>query len=227
MEDNLENIDNINSQQKCIIIIDNKEYKGNFIKLNQNYNLFYLLIREEIKKSKIIYNKKIDIILYNNKKKEINLNNRIIEDLNINNKNLSCIEIMKDDNIDENYFYNINKEKNYLFDIIFKKIESKRLNSETKNGQNSKCEYLTPQMEFNSINETEKNEKELSYIYLENNDTKIDNCFNKNYLKFWLFIIILNIFLIIIIVIICLNLKKYEEKYEDKNENKNKMDVNQ
>ena len=122
MEDNLENIDNINSQQKCIIIIDNKEYKENYIKLNQNYNLFYLLIREEIKKSKIIYNKKIDIILYNNKKKEINLNNRIIEDLNINNKNLSCIEIMKDDNIDENYFYNINKEKNYLFDIIFKKI---------------------------------------------------------------------------------------------------------
>ena len=45
-------------------------------------------------------------------------------------------------------------------------------------------------MKFNSINQTEKNDIELSNIYLEKNN-KNDNCFNKNNHKFWLFIIIL------------------------------------
>ena len=48
MENKFKNIDNTNNQQKCILIIDDKQYKGTFIKLNQNYNLFYLLISEEI-----------------------------------------------------------------------------------------------------------------------------------------------------------------------------------
>jgi hypothetical protein len=53
-----------NSQQKCKIIIDNKEYLGTLLKLNQNEKLFYILISEQIKRR---YKKNINII-YNNKK---------------------------------------------------------------------------------------------------------------------------------------------------------------
>ena len=42
-----------NSQQKRKIIIDNKEYLGTLLKLNQNEKLFYILISEQIKKEDI------------------------------------------------------------------------------------------------------------------------------------------------------------------------------
>ena len=104
-------------------------------------------------------------------------------------------------------FFKINEENKFNFIFL--------MNSENKNGQNSKCDNLLPIMKFNSIDESEKNEFELSNNYLENNNNKSDNCFNNNNLKFWLFIIILNIFLIIIIIIICLNLNKYEYEYKE------------
>jgi len=86
------------------------------------------------------------------------------------------------------------------------------MNNENKNDRNSKYEYLSPIMKFNSISEAEKNEFELSNNYLENNNNKNYYYFNKNNLKFWLFIIILNIFLIIIIIIIFQNFYKYVEE---------------
>ena len=68
------------------------------------------------------------------------MNKRIFEDFNIFNKNLIGIEIIEEDNIDENCFYEIdknnkdtlekeyiNKEKKEDFDSFFKKIELKRI----------------------------------------------------------------------------------------------------
>ena len=55
-----------NSQQKCKIIINSKEYIGTLLKLNQNEKLYYILISEQIKREDI---KKNINIIYNNKKK--------------------------------------------------------------------------------------------------------------------------------------------------------------
>ena len=81
------------SQGKCIVIINDKEYKGSFYKFNKIDNFIYLLISEHLENNDKISNNKIDII-YNNKKKEMNLNERIFENFNKNNKKLICIEIL-------------------------------------------------------------------------------------------------------------------------------------
>jgi len=107
------NDDNSN-QQKCRIIINSKEYIRTLLKLKKNEKLYYILISEQIKKDDI---KKIINIIYNNKKKEIDLQKRIIEDLNIYNKKYIGIEIKKEDNINKNYFYEINDIKNYILEI--------------------------------------------------------------------------------------------------------------
>ena len=171
--------DNIN-QQKCKIIINSKEFIGTLLKLNQNEKLYYILISEQIKREDI---KKNINIIYNNKKKEIEFHKRIIEDLNIYNKKYIGIEIKKEDNINENYFYEINDIKKYIleinkkdyinegendsFDNFLKKIEIRRKddekkqlnNNHNKDGNNTlKSEYLYPLMEINSLNEVQKNE---------------------------------------------------------------------
>jgi len=105
--------DNSN-QQKCTIIINSKEYIGTLLKFKKNEKIFYILISEQIKKEDL---KKNINIIYNNKKKEIDLQKRIFEDLNIYNKKYIGIEIKKEDNINENYFYEINDIKNYILEI--------------------------------------------------------------------------------------------------------------
>jgi hypothetical protein len=151
-----------NSQQKCKIIIDNKEYLGTLLKLNQNEKLFYILISEQIKKEDI---KKNINIIYNNKKKEIELQKRIIEDLNIYNKKYIGIEIKKEDNINEKYFYEIidikhyileinkkdyvNEEENDSFENFLKKIElRKKVDEKKKISNNQNKEDNSPKEEY-------------------------------------------------------------------------------
>ena len=225
MKDNLQNIEDDKSQEKCIIILNDKEYEGTFLKLMKNNNTFYLLVSEQIKKNDIINNNKIDII-YNNTKNEIDLNKRIFE---VFNKNIICIEIIEEDNINESCFFKINdinqdnlvkefinEEKNGSYDSFFKKIElkNKKIN---KNENDSKSEYLLTEKEINSINENE----EFSNNQKDNNDNNNRNIINIciNNLKLWIFIVLLIIILVIIIAIICLYLNKYE--------NGNVEDINQ
>ena len=195
--------DNFN-QQKCKIIINNKEFIGTLLKLNQNEKLFYILISDQIKKEDI---KKNINIIYNNKKKEIELQKRIIEDLNIYNKKYIGIEIKKEDNINANYFYEIIDIKNYFLEInkkdysneeendsidnFLKKIELRRKDDEKKQIKNNqdkddnsqKAEYLDPLMEINSINEVQRDGIDLSNNYIENFQNN-NNFINKKSRKY-------------------------------------------
>ena len=232
------NDDNSN-QQKCRIIINSKEYIGTLLKLKKNEKLYYILISEQIKKDDI---KNIINIIYNNKKKEIDLQKRIFEDLNLYNKKYIGIEIKKEDNINENYFYEINDIKNYIleinkndsineekndsFDNFLKKIDLRRKdeekkksnNNQNKDENNPKLEYLYPLMEMDSINDAQKDGIDSPNNYIENIQNNNINNFNftdKKSRKFLFLIILLLVFIfsITIIIIICSNSK------EDSNQN--------
>ena len=211
------------SQSKCIININDKDYEGAFCKFNKNGNLFYLLISEQIKGIDIKYYNKI-VIRYNNEIKEINLNKRIFEDFNIYNKNLLCIEIIEEDNIDENYFYEMDKIiKDTLgedgFDSFLKKIESKKADRNIdKSNTNSKKEYLlTKNEKYFDFNEFQKDDIELINNDIENNDNNfnentINNCIKKN-IKFLSILIIIVLLISSLIIFLIIFLKEDVNQY--------------
>ena len=93
----------------CKIITSNKMSSGFLIKLYVENNPFYCLMtcEHDIKKEAIELKEKIEIYYDNEKERneiELNKNKRYIQNYLYLNIDVIIIEIIKEDNINENYF---------------------------------------------------------------------------------------------------------------------------